>query len=238
MCPGGSQLIETGLSWPSWVPCFFTRCILWSRTISGFGVLGPQLFTQLWPTILIHPFSPPSWFSFNKHLWHVGHMVLNVECESVSCSVVSDSLWPHELWLTRLLCLWNSPGKNTGVGSHTLLQGIFPTQGSNPGSPHCRQILYHLSHQGIPYKQDGDEQDIILACQAEKDLVRGILTRNPRFTVWRSQFCDRNTYRSSIRRKKTLGRREKLSQTFLCSSALLRLFWFWIISPSLQTTVT
>jgi len=45
---------------------------------------------------------------------------------------------------------WNSPGQNTGVGSHYLLQGIFPTQGSNPGLPHCRQILYQLSHQGSP----------------------------------------------------------------------------------------
>ena len=51
---------------------------------------------------------------------------------------------------TRFLCLWNSPGKNTGVGSHSFLQGIFPTQGSNPGLLHCRQILYHLSHQGSP----------------------------------------------------------------------------------------
>ena len=42
------------------------------------------------------------------------------------------------------------PGKNTGMGCHALLQGIFPTQGSNPGLPHCRQILYHLSHQGSP----------------------------------------------------------------------------------------
>ena len=44
------------------------------------------------------------------------------------------------------------PGKNTGVGSHPLLQGIFPTQGSSLGLPHCRQILYHLSHQGRPMK--------------------------------------------------------------------------------------
>ena len=44
----------------------------------------------------------------------------------------------------------DSPGKNTGVGCHALLQGIFPTQGLNPGFPHCRQILYHLSHQGSP----------------------------------------------------------------------------------------
>ena len=47
-----------------------------------------------------------------------------------------------------LLCPWDSPGKNTGVGCHFLLQEIFPTQGSNPGLPHCGQTLYHLSHQG------------------------------------------------------------------------------------------
>ena len=44
---------------------------------------------------------------------------------------------------------WNSPGQNTEVGSLSLLQGIFPTQGSNPGLPNCRQILYQLSHQGM-----------------------------------------------------------------------------------------
>ncbi|XP_059738085.1 uncharacterized protein [Bos taurus] len=47
----------------------------------------------------------------------------------------------------RLLCPWDSPGKNTGVGCHSLLQRIFLTQGLNPGLPHCRQILYQLSHQ-------------------------------------------------------------------------------------------
>ena len=45
------------------------------------------------------------------------------------------------------LCPWNSPGKNTRVGSHSILQGIFPTQGSSQGLPHCRLVLYHLSHQ-------------------------------------------------------------------------------------------
>ena len=48
------------------------------------------------------------------------------------------------------LCPWDSPGKNTGVGSHSVLQGIFLTQGSNSGLLHCSQILYHLSHQGSP----------------------------------------------------------------------------------------
>ena len=55
---------------------------------------------------------------------------------------------PHGLQPVRLLCLWDSPGKSTGAGFHALLQGIFPVQGSNPGLPHCRRILYCLSHQG------------------------------------------------------------------------------------------
>ena len=59
-------------------------------------------------------------------------------CHPVDCSPPGSSV--HE----------DSPGKNTGVGCHALLHGIFPTQGSNPGLPHCRQILYHLSHQKRP----------------------------------------------------------------------------------------
>ena len=66
-----------------------------------------------------------------------------VESESKSCSVVSDSLQPHGLYSP-----WNSLGQNIGMGSLSLLQGIFPTQGSSPGLPHCRWILYHLSYQG------------------------------------------------------------------------------------------
>ena len=66
----------------------------------------------------------------------------------VSCSVVSDCLWPHGPWPAWLLYPWNFPGKDTSVGSHSLLQGIFLTQRLNPGLLHCRQILYHLSHQG------------------------------------------------------------------------------------------
>ena len=69
---------------------------------------------------------------------------------SVSLSVVSDSLWLHGLYPTRLLCPWTVPGKNTRMGCHALLQRIFPTKGSNLGLPHCRWILYHLCHQGSP----------------------------------------------------------------------------------------
>ena len=62
-----------------------------------------------------------------------------------SRSVASDSLWSHGLYSP-----WNSPGQNTGVGSLSVLQGIFPTQGLNPGLPQCRQILYQLSPKWSP----------------------------------------------------------------------------------------
>ena len=69
----------------------------------------------------------------------------------LSRSVMSDSLPPHELYsLLGSSVHGDSPGKNTEMGCHALLQGIFPTQGLNPGLPQCRQILYHLSHQGSP----------------------------------------------------------------------------------------
>ena len=72
-------------------------------------------------------------------------MYICEKSESENHSVMSDSLQPHGLYSP-----WNSPGQNTEVGSLSLLQGIFPTQGSNPGLPHCRQILYQLSHKGSP----------------------------------------------------------------------------------------
>ena len=68
----------------------------------------------------------------------------------LSSSVMLDSLPPHGLKPASLFGLWSSLGKNTGVGSHSLLLGIFLTQGSNQGLPPCRQILYHLNHQGSP----------------------------------------------------------------------------------------
>ena len=66
-------------------------------------------------------------------------------CVWECCSVVFDSLRPHGLYST-----WNSLGQNTGVGSLSLFQGIFPIQGSNPGLPHSRLILYQLNHKGSP----------------------------------------------------------------------------------------
>ena len=88
---------------------------------------------------------PTNFFSFIIII-----MVLYFKSKSESHSVMSDPLRPHELQPAWLLCPWNSPGQNTGVGSHSLLQGIFPAQGSNAGLLHCRWILYSLSHQGSP----------------------------------------------------------------------------------------
>ena len=70
--------------------------------------------------------------------------------ESVSLSVISDSLRPYWLQPTKLFCPWNSRGKNIGVGCHSILRGIFPIQGSNLGLLHCRRVLYYLCHQGSP----------------------------------------------------------------------------------------
>ena len=116
--------------------------------------------------------------------------------ESESCSVMSNSLWPHGLYNP-----WNSPGQNTGVGSCSLLQGIFPTQGSNPGFLHYRQTLYQQSHQGSPRILEGSLfllQWIFLTQESNQGLLhcRWILyklsyQRSPIFTDagkdWREQ---------------------------------------------------
>ena len=74
------------------------------------------------------------------------------QVESESRSAMSDSLRPHGLYSA-----WDSPGQNTGVGGRSLLQRIFPTQGRDPGLPHCRRILHQLSHQGSPGVTSGKE---------------------------------------------------------------------------------
>ena len=71
----------------------------------------------------------------------------------------------------------DSPGKNTGVSCHALLQGIFPTQGSNPGLTQCRQILYHLSHQGSPNKG-------LTTCPREFSVDKTVWFHAPLVTVW------------------------------------------------------
>ena len=92
-------------------------------------------YIQTWPTVPWGATSP----KIENHWFRMK------DSHSESHLVVSESLW-----LPGLYSPWNSLGQNTGVGSLSLLQRIFPTQGSNPCRLHCRQILYHLSHQGGP----------------------------------------------------------------------------------------
>ena len=76
---------------------------------------------------------------------HKACPLIFIVCTCVSHSIVSNSFatpWTVTPCNLRLLCLWNSPGKNIGVDSHSLPQGIFLTQGSKPGLLHCRQILW------------------------------------------------------------------------------------------------
>ena len=79
------------------------------------------------------------------------HIFLYLFIERKKVKFTSNSFQPLGLQPSRLLSPWNSPGQNTGAGSHSLLQGIFPIQESNPDLSHCRQILYQLSYQGSPF---------------------------------------------------------------------------------------
>ena len=91
------------------------------------------------------------------------------------------TLGPRGLQPARLLCPWDSPDQNTGVGCHSLLQGIFPTPGSNPGLPHCRQILYHLSYQGTP---------ISLTCGISNTIQMHLSMKQKQTHRHREQTCD------------------------------------------------
>ena len=148
------------MGFPLYVTCCFS--------LVAFNILSLCLVFVSLITICVSPWVYPIWDSMffldliDYFLFHAGE-IFNYNLfkifripfiflflfwkwkESESHSVVSDSLWPHGLYSP-----YNSLGQNTRVGSLSLLQGNFPTQGSNPGLLHCRQILYHLSHKGSP----------------------------------------------------------------------------------------
>ena len=96
---------------------------------------------------------------------------------------MSDSVRPHGLHRARLLCPWDSPGKNTGVGLRALLQGIFPTQGWNPCLLcllHRREVLYHQCHLGSSRPQNKRESS---SCFLNNEQVIFICTRTPQVTL-------------------------------------------------------
>ena len=135
---------------------FQARILEWDiisfcRAIFPAQGLNPGLLHGMWNLYQLSYQGRPRCLSFTLFL----SMVLCIKIasqwihiwlsESESRLVVLDSLQPH-----GLCSPWNSPGQNTGVHSLSLLKGIFPTQGSNLGLPHCRQILYQLSYEEKP----------------------------------------------------------------------------------------
>ena len=90
-------------------------------------------FNSISTTLILIPLQP------------ISNLITHVFQKVLVNSVVSDSLQNHRQQPSRLLCPRNSPGKDTGVGCHSLLQGIFLTQGSNPGLLQCRRVLYPLN---------------------------------------------------------------------------------------------
>ena len=124
--------------------CVFSRC----SCVWHFATQAPLSMGILLARILDRVAMPSSsWLRDQTHIclcllhWQVGSLPLPpprkpIHCVSESRTVLFDSLQPLGLYSP-----WNSPGQNTGVGSCSLLQGIFPIQGSNPRLPHCRQIL-------------------------------------------------------------------------------------------------
>ena len=102
-----------------------------------------------------------------KVIWYV--------CVSAH-SVVSNSLWPHGLQPTRLLCPWDFPSKNTGVGCYFLLQGIFPTQGSNP----CLLcLLLHWQVGSLPLSHLGKPQLICMSPKSWYAILKDFETSYP-----------------------------------------------------------
>ena len=113
------------LMFPALASGFFTTSTTWEVP---YIIHTNTIFLLVFPHFYLHS---KTWYS----AWETS------ESESEVHLVESNSLRPRGLYSP-----WNSPGQNTGVGSLSLLQEIFPTQGSNPGLPHCRQILYQPNH--------------------------------------------------------------------------------------------
>ena len=131
------------------------RCLFCVEYISGFSFLGDLEITlqkeALWPRKVL---------KLSLQICVQSLLCLVTQscptlCDPMICNTPGSSVYG------------DSPGKNTGVGCHALFQGIFPTQGSNPGLPHCRQILYQLTCQGSTFKHSLGQDKFISNIQNE-----------------------------------------------------------------------
>ena len=125
-----------------------------------------------------------SWEGYRKQRTHDVLLAEWVSEVAQSCLTLCD---PMDCEPTRFLCPWDFPGKSTGVGCHSLLQRISPTEGSNPGLPHCRQTLYSLSQRGgIDWVLPGKEEDSSFCCALRSGRARASQFPSPDF-IW--GFC-------------------------------------------------
>ena len=119
---------------------------------------------------------------------------------------------------SQALCPWYSPGKNIGVGCHFPLERIFPTQGSNPCLLHCRQILYHLSHQGSPNTSLAKPPKLFLTNLVPPDTEANVTKRKFKQREMVTGNKDWQTYSTKGHRVNVLGFKDHkiLSQLFSC----------------------
>ena len=124
-----------------------------------------------------------SWWELSQYITEIYIENLRMEVALKSLcerhSVMSDSLPPQGLYSP-----WNSPDQNTGVGSLSLLQGTFPTQESNQGLPHCRQILYQLSYKGSPRILEWVAHSFSRGSSWPRDQIRVSCIAGRFFTNW------------------------------------------------------
>ena len=125
----------------------------------------------------------------------------NEEKWSESHSIVSNSLQPHGTYSP-----WKPPGQNTRVGSFSLLQGIFPTQGSNPGLPHCRQILYQLRLKESPRILEWIAYPFFSGSSQTRNRTRVSCIAGRFFTNWAIEE-DPVLQKASLKKKKTKQKR-------------------------------
>ena len=151
---------------------------VWWATVHG--VTNSWTWLSFWTTKIYltqeHTFTYPYLGILAWMVFSAGQRERNLEAHCIVCRIVLCTVLCLDTQSCPTLCnpmncsppgssvLGNSPGKHTGVGCHALLQGIFSTQESNPGLPHCRWILDHLSHQGSPEMHFMSLYSVSLCC--------------------------------------------------------------------------
>ena len=131
--PGQSVSMRVARGSASWLPSH------------GRGIWPRDVLKKDLEYVQIFKFSVASCENLNRKGQYISINFLKWILKYLQNIVMSDFLQPHGIYSPR-----NSPSQNTGVGSLSLFQGIFPTWGSDPSLPHCQRILYQLSHKGNP----------------------------------------------------------------------------------------